>query len=409
MAENTNNNTENLREKLSEMDKIFVPKDLDSDGSLSDYTEYKVKFFNFKTVPENCVLITKNIFTGKVRSKGGRGLKFMLPLFTKSILVSTVDRTIDYEKIEYLTKDGVMANVDMAIVVKITDPEKYITKGKEQLDQLNILIKRLLRVYVSNKNFDVLSQGECLKYDFDPNLQLKEFEEKYGIAVSKIIFKEVKLPERLQKLYNDQVEAQQQRKAQKERLEAEKEKAQMEAEIVGIKAEAEAKRIQKIEEAKADVYLNKMKNLVTYLKSQNVPTEGIADFLKTQMISENQNASFFMGGTDQSRNIAAGVAAGNAATRKNNQNTFSTTQQQNLSNTDKILNTLFTYVSLGQYSTESYAELKHKLQSPEMRSKIDNLPQEECNNLIKNLLEVDNNRIRNYQSDEDQTINRPRR
>ena len=37
--------------------------------------------------------------------------------------------------------------------------------------------------------------------------------------------------------------------------------------------------------------------------------------IKTQMISDNGNASFFVGESDTAKNIAAGVAAGNGYTR----------------------------------------------------------------------------------------------
>ena len=357
MAENTNN-SEDVRAKFSEAEKIFVPKDLDKDGNISDYTEYKVKFFNWRMVPENHVLVTKNIFTGVVKSKEGIGLKFMLPFVTKSILVSTVDRTIDYEKIDYLTKDGIMANVDIAVVIKITDSALYMKGGKEQLEQLNVLVKQLLRVYVAGRNYDELSRGECKLTDFDGRHKFHAFSNLYGIDVSKVIFKEVRLPERMQKLYNDRVEEEQKQKAQKIRLKAAKEKAQAEAEILGIQSDAEAKRMAK---------------LVKALIDEGVPMEDAIKHLNIKTASANGNA-IFMNGSNMASDVAMGVAAGNVSTQNRN----SDNHQYNLTNSQKLINSIEQYLNMGMILNQGAMNLYQNLQhNQNLRDSIDHFSEKD--------------------------------
>ena len=130
--------------KLTSADAIFIPEGLSE--NLNDYKEYKVGLF--RSVPANCYLVSVNRITGNVVNLGGQGLKITMPWITKTILVPNIDRTIDYPKADYLTRDHITASVDIALSVKITDPVKYMIKGKFQLEQLSQLTQSLLRVYI---------------------------------------------------------------------------------------------------------------------------------------------------------------------------------------------------------------------------------------------------------------------
>ena len=286
--------------RLNEADALFIPKDID--GDISNYTEYKVGLF--RTVPDNCNLVTINNFTGKIVNRGGRGFKLTLPWITKSILVPTIDRVIDYPTGNYLTLDHITASIDVAIGVRIENPVKYINSGKYQLEQLNVLTQSLLRMYVQSLDFASISKGSCRVDVFDEGKDFDKFRKKYGIKVTEIIFKEVKLPQELQKQYDDVIEAKKKREKQLVELNIRKDEALARKEIADIDA---------------DIYLMKYEKLIRYLKSEGVPSEGIADLIKTQMISDNANASFFMGDNDTAKSIAAGVAAGNGYTRTRKQ------------------------------------------------------------------------------------------
>lgn len=282
--------------RLTGADAVFVPENISED--LSDYTVYKAGMF--RSVPANCYLVSVNVFTGNVVNLGGQGLKFTIPVLTKTILVPNIDRTIDYPKADYLTSDHITAGVDIALSVRIVDPVKYVNKGKHQLEQLNHLTQSLLRVYIQRFKFESLSSGVCKLNEFDPNNDFRTFEDEYGIKINRVILKEIKLPADLQKQYDDVIEANKKKERQRIELEIKKEEARAKKEIALIEAE---------------MYLMKFKELVTYLKEQGLLNDEITEVIKMQMMSENQNASFFVGGNGMSQNIAAGVAAGNGYTR----------------------------------------------------------------------------------------------
>lgn len=387
MADNTQNNADNVIN--NEADTIFIPNDIE--GEKVNYIKYKVGMI--RTVPENCCLVRVNRFTGKMTNKGGRGLKFMLPFISKSILVPTIDRSIDYKKIEYLTHDNIMANVDMALNLKIVDPVKYMMEGRHQLNQLSILTQSLLRVYIQHRNFDNISSGVCSLTEFDPRKEYETFEKNYGIKINRVLLKEVKLPKHLEKLYNDKVEEQKKKEAQREKLDAMKEEAEREAEIIKIKADAEAEKIKKIEQAKAEAYFNKMKEFVTYLQKNGIPADSIADLLKTQLVSENKNSQFFMGGNDYTRNTAAAISAANKQNNTSN-NTINNLQaskvQQPKTNVERLLNELMLSVSLGILSTEVYQDIQASLQKPELVQKINNLNEESYQRLLNQLMATNN-------------------
>lgn len=283
--------------KLNNANAVFIPENID--GDISDFTEYKVSLF--RTVPDNCSLVTINTITGKIVNKSGSGLKFTLPYITKSILVPTIDRVIDYPRANYLTLDHITAGVDVALNVKIVNPAKYVKNGKYQLEQLSVLVQSLLRVYIQSLEFALISKGSCSLDEFDPEAELRTFESRSGIRVNGVLLKEVKLPADLQKQYDDAIEAKKRREKQFIDLEAKKDEALARREIAQVDA---------------DVYVMKYEKLITALKAQGIPSEGIANLIKTQMISENANASFFVGDNDTAKNIGAGVAAGNSYTRR---------------------------------------------------------------------------------------------
>lgn len=360
MNENTNNQpTENLRDKLSEMDKIFIPKDLDNNVDLSDLISYKgctLKFW--RSVPQNFRLVKVNIFTKKVIAKDGFGFKFAAPLFTRTILVPITAGTKRFNSLQCTTSDGIDIKIDLAVVMRITDPAKYMDQGKTQLEQLTALINRLLRVYTASREFDQILPNECQINEFDPNGLLATFEAQNGIHIEHTIFEKVELPERLKKLYNDQAEERQRRRAQAERLQAEREKALVDAEITKINAEAEAKKIKITEEAKSEAYVKRMEQLVNMLIGKGIPVEKIVEHINTIIASEKGNTIFMNSGNGMANDIAMG---GIAANRVSNNNGFGNPNPK--SNLEQILEYANTYILLNPNQAQEIQEKITRIQS----------------------------------------------
>ena len=387
--------TKNI-ENLSEADKVFIPVDID--GDKTDYFDYKVKCF--RTVPENCFLVKQNIFTGKRIFAGGRGFKAILP-FYKSILVPAIDRLIDYKKIEYLTADGANVNVDLDVTVRITDPVKYLNEGKHQLSNLSSMIYSLLGNYIEKLNFADIKKGlvsrdlfassgtRSVPYDVLSN-ELDQFEAKYGIHIGKLYLKDVRLPKDLEKVYNDRLEAQQKREAQKEVLAAQQEEAEMKAKIVGIETEAEVKRYQKLEEEKNRLHVDKMNKEINELKAKGFSPEQISEILKIRYASEGNNSHVIVGANSQTSDVAMGVIAGGSTSSKkvmDDSEKVETNKSTTLeNNSTRFLKHIRLLEGLGKVASGTYKQMVDVLKESDILNNLNELNEKDYELFLRDVL-----------------------
>lgn len=299
--------TNNLRENLSELDKIFIPEDLDNNVSLEDLMSYKQGVKCWRTVPKNYSLVKQNIFTQEISNINGHGIKFMIPVVHKTILVSRHAGMKKYTSVEAFSQDGISLKIDFSVMMKINDPAKYISGGKNQNKQLDAIISRLLLGYISDFGFEHVVTGECAINRFDQTNELNNFANQYGISIDKVLIEKVTLPENLRKLYNDTAEERQKRNAQAIRLQAEKEKAESDATISRVNAQAEAERIQIIEAAKTETLTKRLAEVAASLKKDGHSDEQIAQAIRTYIMSETGNV-IYVGDNLDAKNIAAGIS-----------------------------------------------------------------------------------------------------
>ena len=386
MANENNNTVTHTRNELSEMDKLFVPEDLDDNLELGDFVSYKSSIKFWRSVPSNCRLVLENRFTGNISFNSGVGLNFVSPIFYRTILVPgpELEGVKTFNNVKCLSKDKIELGVDLTLSMSIVDPAKYVKQGKHQLSQLSSIVNRLLRIYVANKKFDDLVVSKCDVDVFDKTGELDDFTDKYGIQFNKIIFEKIELPERLKKLYNDAAEEEQRKNAQSVRLKAELEKAESDAKISDIHADAESKKISKLGEAKTETLINKLNKVRESLVRNGVSDSEIDEIIKTLFMSENGNTAFFVGGNDMAKNIGAGVAAGKNYTANANKNS---SQAKKISNSEKLLKDLQLRIRFNCYSKESYKEVESLLENPETKNYIDSLDNDGYNNLLNQLVE----------------------
>ena len=101
-------------------------------------------------------------------------------------------------------------------------------------------------------------------------------------------------------------------------------------------------------------------------------------------MSENGNASFFIGGNDTAKSVGAGVAAGRNYSPRLNQNPES---DRKVSNSERLLNDLKLRMSLNRFSKESYDEVESLLRNSETKGRIDSLDRDGYNSLLNQLIE----------------------
>lgn len=377
---------------VNDADAIFIPSNIE--GDRTNYTEYKAAWI--RSIPENCVLVRKNILTGRLKvsepkryrfgkNKGeikNGGWRISNRLLTRSIYVPIIDRTIDYPAAEYLTKDNINANVDIVLKVKISDPIKYLKYGKYQLANLNTLTQNLLRSYIRRHDYNQLSSGRVGLDDFQTTRDdkghildrdaYKDFEEKYGISVSSIQLKSIKLPPELQKFYDDKREEEMKREAQKIRLEANEEAAKAEAVRMQIKAEAEAKRTA----TKIDA-----------LKRAGVSEQRINDELGTFLAADNPNASIIVGSGASSRSseIAAGIAAGQRAAHQASQRPNPSIDR--IKTLKELIQLAIDNHIIDDYALDTYRNFLNALSNNQkLIDAINNFPEQQFNQLAGSVL-----------------------
>lgn len=301
------------RENLSELDKIFIPEDLDGNLCLGDLTNYKqgVKFW--RTVPKNYSIVRQNIFTQEVKNGEGHGIKFLVPIFTRTILVPRHDATKKYENVKAFSSDGIELKTSFSIVMQISDPAKYITEGKHQNRQLDSLIKRLLLNYTSSFGFETNITGRCELSDFDPDDELRYFEYQYGINVKSVLIENVELPDNLRKLYNDQAEARQRQLASDIERETARRQATTDADIMRIKASAEA-----------ETLAARIASIARALKAEGYTEAAVKEAINTYLVSITGNV-IIAGNNQEAMNIAAGITGG-GHTRAKTPNTTNPTR-----------------------------------------------------------------------------------
>ena len=374
---------ENNNIDFNSSDAIFIPKEIKNDTT--DFTELKVGFC--RKVPDKCALVKVNKYTGRVSLVNGvdekgnyiGGYKFMFPFVYESIIIPVFDRVIDYPVDIYRTQDNIDAEVDIELYVKITNPVLYYREGRTQLERLGSITKSYLRKYILARDFDDINKGSIALNDPSVNgaNEFVNFEKRYGIKVQVLRLKSIRQPENLRKLMDDKKENEYRQAAQKVENETRMEKAEAEAKIMGIGAEAEAKRIQTVEKAR----LNVSAQILSLLEDKNLSREQIAEILRAQMLKDSTNTVNIVGGSNGiGNNIAAGIIAGNRASNTR-------TNTNSVSNSDRLISDLTTYVGLDLYSEKSLANVRKALENKDFKSSIDNASPDKYQQIVNALLD----------------------
>lgn len=241
-------------------------------SSVDEYSTYIVKWF--RAVPQNAKLICRNRFTGKVTVKNS-GFRFLMP-WVKSKLISTADRTIDYPKEKYKSIDGIELDIDVAVVISITDPVKYELNNIDPTKELGVMTRDILRVYTAKKREDQLVGVRHTLNDLDANSAYAAFEQKYGIKVKNIYFKSIEIPQSLKDDYEKNLAQQRENERAKAELNARRERAQIEAEIVKIEKKADTDAIKTRIQTYIDV-IDKNKTLTSAQKKSLLETLLLAE------------------------------------------------------------------------------------------------------------------------------------
>lgn len=170
---------------------------------------------------------------GRLLGTKGPGLFFLIPFIDSMIKVDMRIVAVDVPEQKVITKDNVTVGVDAVIYYKVIDPEKAVTKIENFPYAVLMLGQTTLRDIIGQVELD-----ELLSRRDEINKRLQEIldllTDPWGIKVTAVTVKEVKLPESMLRAMAKQAEAERWRRSKIIEAEGERQAAAILAEAANM-------------------------------------------------------------------------------------------------------------------------------------------------------------------------------
>jgi len=166
---------------------------------------------------------------GRLLGVKGPGLFFLIPFIDSMVKVDLRIVAVDVPEQRIITKDNVTVGVDAVIYYKVFDPDKAITKIENYHYSVLMYAQTTLRDIVGQVELDdLLTKRE----EINKRIQeiLDQVTDAWGIKVTAVTLKEVKLPEGMLRAMAKQAEAERWRRARIIEAEGERQAAAIMAE-----------------------------------------------------------------------------------------------------------------------------------------------------------------------------------
>ncbi len=207
---------------------------------------------------------------GRLLGAKGPGLFFIIPFVDSFVRVDLRIVTADVPEQKTITKDNVTVGVDAVVYYKVFDPVKAVTKIENYHYGVLMLAQTTLRDIIGQVELDdLLTKRE----EINKKIQeiLDTLTDPWGIKVTAVTIKEVKLPETMLRAMAKQAEAERWRRARIIEAEGERQAAQIMAEAARFYEEHPA--ALRLRELQTLVEIAKEKNLIV-VTSQSSSTTG---------------------------------------------------------------------------------------------------------------------------------------
>jgi regulator of protease activity HflC (stomatin/prohibitin superfamily) len=166
---------------------------------------------------------------GRLLGIKGPGLFFLIPFIDSMVKVDLRIVAVDVPEQKIITKDNVTVGVDAVIYYKVFDPERSITKIENYHYAVLTLSQTTLRDVVGQVELDdLLTKRDEINKRLQEILDL--LTDPWGIKVTAVTLKEVKLPEGMLRAMAKQAEAERWRRARIIEAEGERQAASIMAE-----------------------------------------------------------------------------------------------------------------------------------------------------------------------------------
>jgi regulator of protease activity HflC (stomatin/prohibitin superfamily) len=195
---------------------------------------------------------------GRLLGAKGPGIFFIIPFVDNFIKVDLRLTTVDVPEQQIITKDNVTVGVDAVVYYRVFDPVLAITKVENYNYAVMMMAQTTLRDIVGQVELDELLTK---RDEINKRLQaiLDEVTDPWGIKVTAVTLKQVRLPESMLRAMAKQAEAERWRRAKVIEAEGEKQAS-------AILAEA----ARQYEEHPAALRLRELQTIIEVAKEKNM-------------------------------------------------------------------------------------------------------------------------------------------
>jgi regulator of protease activity HflC (stomatin/prohibitin superfamily) len=149
---------------------------------------------------------------GRLVGPRGPGLFFIIPIIDRMVKVDLRTVTMDVPAQEVITKDNVTIKVDAIVYFRVVAPDDAVVKVLDYIRATSLIAQTTLRNVIGQSDLDqLLAQRE----DINVKLQkiIDEQTEMWGVKVSVVEVRDVKLPDTMQRAMAKQAEAEREKRA----------------------------------------------------------------------------------------------------------------------------------------------------------------------------------------------------
>ncbi len=170
---------------------------------------------------------------GRIIGAKGPGLFLVIPGVDKLIKVDLRITVVDVPEQKIITKDNVTVGVDAVVYYKVMDPVMAVMKIENYHYAVMMLAQTTLRDVIGQVELDeLLTNREKLNVELQKILD--ELTDPWGIKVTQVTIKEVKLPDSMLRAMAKQAEAERWRRAKVIEAEGERQAAKVMAEAASF-------------------------------------------------------------------------------------------------------------------------------------------------------------------------------
>jgi regulator of protease activity HflC (stomatin/prohibitin superfamily) len=174
---------------------------------------------------------------GRLIGAKGPGLFFIIPLVDKMVKVDLRTITLDVPPQEVITHDNVPVNVNAVVYFRVVDPQASVVEVLDHIEATRQISMTTLRSVVGRVELDdILAERDKLNRELQQIID--EHTDPWGIKVSIVEIKDVKIPTDMQRAIARQAEAERERRSKVINAEGEFQAAEKLREAAAIMQEA---------------------------------------------------------------------------------------------------------------------------------------------------------------------------